>query len=74
MSTENNDNTNTVATDRGPEPPAKKTKTEPTEKVAPPAKKTKTKPTEKTAVAHNSLCVPTQPLQRHRAEPPHFTL
>ena len=28
MSTENNDNTNTAATDRGSEPPAKKTKTE----------------------------------------------
>jgi hypothetical protein len=34
MSTENNDNTNTAATDRGSEPPAKKTKTEqPTQKI-----------------------------------------
>jgi hypothetical protein len=33
MSTENNDNTDTVATDPGPEPPAKKTKTEPAQKI-----------------------------------------
>ena len=35
MSTENNNDTNTVATDSGPEPPAKKIKTEqPTEKIS----------------------------------------
>ena len=35
LPTENNDNDNTVTTDRGPEPPAKKIKTEqPTQKIS----------------------------------------